>query len=160
LPMWDAELAAGEIHRLSAKGVHAVTFSENPEALKMPSIHTDFWDPVFTAACDTETVLCTHVGSSSRGAQVSTDAPPSVTMALGAASVLAYAFLVSTAIALVVHRAMGFRIDEEHEVNGIDLVVHAETAYDLHSTAGSRTSGGFHAPKATSGPFAPPGPQP
>ena len=89
LPMWDAELAAGEIHRLSAKGVHAVTFSENPEALQMPSIHTDFWDPVFTAACDTETVLCTHVGSSSRGAQVSSDAPPSVTMALGAASVLA-----------------------------------------------------------------------
>ena len=28
---------------------------------------------------------------------------------------------------------MGFRIDEEHEVTGIDLVVHAETAYDLHS---------------------------
>jgi predicted TIM-barrel fold metal-dependent hydrolase len=36
LPMWDAELAAGEIHRLSTKGVHAVTFSENPEALNMP----------------------------------------------------------------------------------------------------------------------------
>jgi hypothetical protein len=50
---------------------------------------------------------------------------------------------------------MGFRIDEEHEVNGIDLVVHAETAYDLHTTSGARTSG-FHAPKATSGPFAGP----
>ena len=73
---------------------------------------------------------------------------------LGAGVVLAYAFLVSGAIAWVVHRAMGFRIDEEHEVNGIDLVVHAETAYDLHSTAGARSSGGFHAPKATTGPFA------
>ena len=70
---------------------------------------------------------------------------------LGAAVVLAYAFLVSGAIAWVVHRMMGFRIDEEHEVTGIDLVVHAETAYDLHSTAGSRTSGGFQAPKATAG---------
>ena len=68
--------------------MHAGTFSENPEALNMPSIHTDFWDPVFTAACDTETVLCCHVGSASRGAQTSTDAPPSVTMALGAASVI------------------------------------------------------------------------
>ena len=29
---------------------------------------------------------------------------------------------------------MGFRIDEEHEVSGIDLVLHAETAYDLHAT--------------------------
>jgi Amt family ammonium transporter len=78
---------------------------------------------------------------------------------LGAASVLAYAFVVSGAIAWVVHRAMGFRIDEEHEVNGIDLVIHAETAYDLHSTAGSRSSSVFQAPKATSGPFAAPGPQ-
>ncbi len=78
---------------------------------------------------------------------------------LGAAVVLAYAFVVSGLIAWVVHRVMGFRIDEEHEVNGIDLVIHAETAYDLHSTAGSRTGGSFQAPKATSGPFAPPGKQ-
>ena len=62
---------------------------------------------------------------------------------LGAAVVLAYAFLVSGAIAWVVHRAMGFRIDEEHEVTGIDLVIHAETAYDLHATAGARSSGGL-----------------
>ncbi|MEO7350386.1 MAG: ammonia channel protein, partial [Marmoricola sp.] len=78
---------------------------------------------------------------------------------LGATAVLAYALLASGAIALVVHRVMGFRIDEEHEVNGIDLVIHAETAYDLHATAGSRTSGAFGPPRATGGPFAPPGPQ-
>ena len=78
---------------------------------------------------------------------------------LGASVVLAYAFLVSAAIAWAVHRLMGFRIDEEHEVNGIDLVIHAETAYDFHSTTGSRTNSVFQAPKATSGPFAPPGPQ-
>ncbi len=73
---------------------------------------------------------------------------------LGAAVVLTYAFTVSGAIAWVVHRAMGFRIDEEHEVSGIDLVIHAETAYDLHSTAGARSSGGLQLPKASSGPFA------
>jgi Amt family ammonium transporter len=56
--------------------------------------------------------------------------------------VLVYAFVVSGIIGLVVHRLMGLRIDEEHEVTGIDLVVHAETAYDLHATAGTR-SGGF-----------------
>jgi ammonium transporter, Amt family len=56
--------------------------------------------------------------------------------------VLVYAFVVSGIIGLVVDRLMGLRIDEEHEVTGIDLVVHAETAYDLHATAGTR-SGGF-----------------
>jgi Amt family ammonium transporter len=60
---------------------------------------------------------------------------------LGAAAVLVYAFVVSGIIGLVVDRVMGFRIDEEHEISGIDLVVHAETAYDLHATAGSRSGG-------------------
>jgi Amt family ammonium transporter len=61
--------------------------------------------------------------------------------ALGAVVVLGYAFTVSGALALLVHRALGFRIDEEHEVSGIDLVVHAETAYDLHAAAGARHVG-------------------
>jgi Amt family ammonium transporter len=74
--------------------------------------------------------------------------------ALGAGVVLVYAFVVSGVIAWLVHRFMGFRIDEEHEVTGIDLVIHAETAYDLHSTAGSRSSGGLQPPKAAAGPFA------
>jgi ammonium transporter, Amt family len=57
---------------------------------------------------------------------------------LGAGVVLAYAFVVSGALGLLVDRLMGFRIDAEHEVAGIDLVVHAESAYDLHSTSGTR----------------------
>ena len=76
------------MRRLAEKGCHAVTFSENPAAIGAPSIHSGEWDPLFAACSDTETVLCCHVGSASRGAQVSTDAPPSVTMALGAASVI------------------------------------------------------------------------
>jgi Amt family ammonium transporter len=60
---------------------------------------------------------------------------------LGAGVVLVYAFVVSGIIGVVVDRLMGLRIDEEHEVSGIDLVIHAETAYDLHATSGTRTSG-------------------
>jgi len=55
--------------------------------------------------------------------------------------VLVYAFVVSGIIGWVVDRSMGLRIDEEHEVSGIDLIIHAETAYDLHATAGTRTGG-------------------
>jgi hypothetical protein len=43
LPMWDAKLAATELRRLAGKGCHAVTFSENPEALHMPTIHPRAW---------------------------------------------------------------------------------------------------------------------
>ena len=40
LPLWDVDKAAAEVRRLADKGCHAVTFSENPEALQMPSIHS------------------------------------------------------------------------------------------------------------------------
>jgi ammonia channel protein AmtB len=56
-------------------------------------------------------------------------------------AVLLHAFVVSGIIGLAVDKLMGFRIDEEHEINGIDLVVHAETAYDPHATAGARSAG-------------------
>ena len=43
------------------------------------------------------------------------------------------------AIGWVLHKTMGFTISEEEEVSGIDLLEHAETAYDLGSfTGGSR----------------------
>ena len=63
--------------------------------------------------------------------------------ALGGSAVLVYAFVASGIIGLVIDKTMGFRIDEEHEVSGIDLVIHAETAYDLHATAGTRSTGGM-----------------
>jgi predicted TIM-barrel fold metal-dependent hydrolase len=84
LPLFDVRLAAAELRRLAGKGCHAVTFSENPEALAMPSIHTRYWDPLYEAACEEGTVLCLHVGSASRSASslVSSDAPASVAMNL------------------------------------------------------------------------------
>jgi predicted TIM-barrel fold metal-dependent hydrolase len=80
LPLFDVEEAAKEIRRIADKGCHAVTFSENPEALNMPSIHTDYWYPLFKAASENNVVLCTHVGSSSRAPMFSKDAPPSTSI--------------------------------------------------------------------------------
>jgi len=85
LPLFDAEKAADEVRRLASKGCHAVTFSEKPEALDMPSIHSGKWDPLFAACCEVGTVLCCHIGSSSQSASTSSDAPPSVPMNLSSA---------------------------------------------------------------------------
>ncbi len=84
LPLFDVELAAKELRRLAGKGCHAVTFSENPEALAMASINTRYWDPLYEAAVDCGTVLCLHVGSASRSSasMTSSDAPASVAMNL------------------------------------------------------------------------------
>jgi Amt family ammonium transporter len=40
-----------------------------------------------------------------------------------------------------VQRVLGFRLIPEHEVTGIDLALHGETAYDLHSLTAGRAGG-------------------
>jgi predicted TIM-barrel fold metal-dependent hydrolase len=78
VPLWDAALAAAEVGRNAARGVHAITFSENPYVLGLPSIHSGYWDPMFLACAETDTTVCMHIGSSSRMATVSADALPAV----------------------------------------------------------------------------------
>jgi len=77
VPLWDPQLAAREIRRCAGKGSHAITFPENPHPLGLPSVHdrNRHWDPVFQACEETETVLCMHIGSSSRMPSTSPDAP-------------------------------------------------------------------------------------
>ena len=61
--------------------------------------------------------------------------------AIGAAVVLVYAFVVSAALGYAVERLIGFRLIPEHEVSGIDLAIHGETAYDFHTVTGGRAGG-------------------
>jgi predicted TIM-barrel fold metal-dependent hydrolase len=74
-PVWDPEVMAAEVRRVADKGCHAVTFSENPEKLGLPSFHSEHWHPFWTACCDTQTVVCMHIGSSSQLVSTSSDAP-------------------------------------------------------------------------------------
>ncbi|GAA3529363.1 ammonium transporter [Aeromicrobium panaciterrae] len=57
---------------------------------------------------------------------------------VAASAVLVYAFTCTYVIATVIDRLIGLRVDEEHEVTGIDQIEHLETAYDH---AGSSTGG-------------------
>jgi predicted TIM-barrel fold metal-dependent hydrolase len=75
VPLWDVQLAVEEIHRTAKKGCHAVTFSENPHPLGLPSVHSGYWDPFYRACEETETVVCLHIGSSSKMPQTTPDAP-------------------------------------------------------------------------------------
>jgi predicted TIM-barrel fold metal-dependent hydrolase len=84
IPLWDVELAAAEVRRCADKGAHAIAFSENPNKLGFPSIHSGYWDPLFAACDETETVVNMHIGSSSSVMTTSPDAPLPVTMALTA----------------------------------------------------------------------------
>jgi ammonium transporter, Amt family len=60
--------------------------------------------------------------------------------AVAAGAVLAFSFVLAYVIGTVIDRTIGFRLDPESEVSGVDLRTHAESAYEL----GSFTGSGFH----------------
>jgi predicted TIM-barrel fold metal-dependent hydrolase len=80
VPLWDAALAAAEVRRNAERGVRAVCFSEVPPYLGLPSVHDPdgYWDPFFAACAETGTVVCMHIGSSSKMPSTSADAPAAV----------------------------------------------------------------------------------
>jgi Amt family ammonium transporter len=63
---------------------------------------------------------------------------------------IAYAFVMSYIIALLIHKTLGFRVTPEQEIGGLDLALHAETAYEF-GAAGSNT-GRMVASSTTGGP--------
>jgi predicted TIM-barrel fold metal-dependent hydrolase len=81
-PIWNPAWMAEEMHRVAKKGVHAVTFSENPSKLGYPSLHSDHWDPFWRACSDLDIVVCLHIGSSSQLVITAPDAPIDVMMTL------------------------------------------------------------------------------
>lgn len=78
----DPIVAAEEIRKNAARGFTAVSFSENPEKLGLPSLYGRAWDPFFRACEETGTVVNLHVGSSSETIVPSKDSSPAVLGAL------------------------------------------------------------------------------
>ena len=83
IPLWDAELAAAETKRNAERGVRAIAFSEMPTRLKLPSINTDYWDPLWQVCNDYGVTVCMHVGSSSSNPVASPDSNKAVGVTLG-----------------------------------------------------------------------------
>ncbi|HSO56433.1 MAG TPA: amidohydrolase family protein, partial [Actinomycetes bacterium] len=83
IPMlWDPEASAEEIRRVSAKGCHSLTFTENPATLGLPSFHSEHWDPMWRALVETGTIMNVHLGSSGQLAVTAPDAPMDVMITL------------------------------------------------------------------------------
>ena len=81
-PLWDPELCAAEVRRVAAKGVHSISFTENPATLGLPSFHSPSWDPVWEAVCENDVVVSIHLGSSGQLAITAPDAPVDVMITL------------------------------------------------------------------------------
>jgi predicted TIM-barrel fold metal-dependent hydrolase len=82
MPLWDVDACVAELRRTVAKGARAVSFSENPAALGLPSFYTAHWDPFLSACEDADVPLCLHFGSSGQSPQTAPEAPFAVTITL------------------------------------------------------------------------------
>lgn len=71
----DPEVGADEIRRNASRGFKAVTFSEAPQKLDLPSLHGGHWDPIMRACAETGTVVNLHIGSSGTSPATADDAP-------------------------------------------------------------------------------------
>jgi predicted TIM-barrel fold metal-dependent hydrolase len=71
----DPVVGAEEIRRNAERGFKAVTFSEAPQKLGLPSLHSGHWDPLMQACADTGTVVNLHIGSSGTSPATAEDAP-------------------------------------------------------------------------------------
>ena len=81
--IWDPQLCADKVRRVSKKGVHSLTFTENPSTLGYPSFHDlEYWKPLWEALVDTDTVMNVHIGSSGKLAITAPDAPMDVMITL------------------------------------------------------------------------------
>ena len=87
MPLWDPELAAATRYGATPRvGCARSRSASCQQDLGLPSLHdaARHWDP-FLAACDeTATVICVHIGSSSRNVRSSVDAPGAAGHALTA----------------------------------------------------------------------------
>jgi predicted TIM-barrel fold metal-dependent hydrolase len=72
----DPEVGAEEIYHNAERGFKAVAFTEAPQVLGLPSLHTGHWDPVMRACAETGTVVNLHIGSSGSSPATAPDAPP------------------------------------------------------------------------------------
>ena len=74
----DPAIGAAEIRHNAERGFKAVSFTESPAELGLPSLHTRYWDPIMAACAETGTVVNLHIGSSGTSPATSADAPSDV----------------------------------------------------------------------------------
>lgn len=75
LPLWDMTETVAEIHRVVAKGCHAISMTDNPAVKGLPSIHSEYWLPFFKACSENEVTICCHIGTGNTPPHTAPESP-------------------------------------------------------------------------------------
>lgn len=95
LPLWSVQDAAREIERCAKKGARAVSFSEDPSRLGLPTIQNPehHWDPMLKAAAEAEMAVCMHIGTTGTMIKTTAESTLMVTLSWGAGSCMSATML-------------------------------------------------------------------
>ena len=75
IPAWDMAATVAELRRLADKGCHSISFNENPTKRGLPSIHNEYWEPLWKACSDTEMTINLHIGGGNGAPHASDESP-------------------------------------------------------------------------------------
>lgn len=75
LPTWDMKATLEEIKRIAAKGCTAVSINDNPTIQGLPSIHNEYWEPLWKALTDLDMAICLHIGAGNPAPHASMETP-------------------------------------------------------------------------------------
>jgi len=75
LPTWDMDATVAEIKRVADMGCTSVTLTDNPTTIDLPSIHNEYWEPMWRALTENELTICLHIGSGNAAPHASMETP-------------------------------------------------------------------------------------
>ncbi len=75
LPTWDIAASVAELKRIKALGCNTVSLNENPTVQGLPSIHNDYWEPLWKAINDLDMTICLHIGAGNPAPHASMETP-------------------------------------------------------------------------------------
>lgn len=75
IPLWSPLEMVKEVQRVVSKGCHSITFTDNPAKKGMPSIHMDYWEPLWKVCAENEVVINIHIGSGTSAEHASNESP-------------------------------------------------------------------------------------
>jgi predicted TIM-barrel fold metal-dependent hydrolase len=75
LPTWDMDATVAEIKRIADKGCTAISITENPVSQGLPSIHNEYWEPMYKAIVDADITIALHIGAGNPAPHASMESP-------------------------------------------------------------------------------------
>jgi predicted TIM-barrel fold metal-dependent hydrolase len=75
IPAWDMQATVEEVKRVVKKGTHSINMMDNPANRGFPSIHNEYWDPLWKVCADNDVVISMHHGTGNAAQHPSTESP-------------------------------------------------------------------------------------